>query len=54
MRDAGAYTIAPDEAASVVFGMPREAIRAGAVQKVLPLSRIAAGIAEGMPARAPQ
>ncbi len=41
MRDAGAYTIAQDEASCVVFGMPREAIAAGAVQEVLPLTQIA-------------
>ena len=36
MRDAGAYCVAQDEASCVVFGMPREAIAAGAVQEVLP------------------
>src|SRR5690606_26157430 len=41
MRDAGAYTIAQDEATCVVFGMPREAIAAGAVQEVLPLNKVA-------------
>ncbi|MCH8181216.1 MAG: chemotaxis response regulator protein-glutamate methylesterase [Proteobacteria bacterium] len=41
MRDAGAYCVAQDEASCVVFGMPREAIAAGAVQEVLPLTRIA-------------
>jgi two-component system chemotaxis response regulator CheB len=41
MRDAGAATIAQDEASCVVFGMPREAIRLGAVDQVLPLSQIA-------------
>jgi two-component system chemotaxis response regulator CheB len=40
MKDRGAYTIAQDEASCVVFGMPKEAIRKGGVQKVLPLSRI--------------
>jgi two-component system, chemotaxis family, protein-glutamate methylesterase/glutaminase len=40
MRDRGAHTIAQDEASCVVFGMPKEAIRKGGVQKVLPLSRI--------------
>jgi len=41
MRQAGAYTIAQDEASCVVFGMPAEAIKAGAVQQVLPLGLIA-------------
>lgn len=40
MREAGAGTIAQDEASSTVFGMPREAIRIGAVQKVVPLQQI--------------
>ncbi len=40
MKDAGAYCVAQDEASCVVFGMPREAINAGAVQEVLPLSKI--------------
>jgi two-component system chemotaxis response regulator CheB len=41
MKNAGAYTIAQDEATSVVFGMPHEAIKLGAVDKVLPLDSIA-------------
>ena len=41
MKDAGAYCVAQDEASCVVFGMPREAIAAGAVQEVLPLTKIA-------------
>src|SRR5579875_163716 len=40
MKQAGAHTIAQDEASSVVFGMPRTAIEAGAVCEVLPLSRM--------------
>jgi two-component system chemotaxis response regulator CheB len=40
MADAGAYNIAQDEASCVVFGMPKEAIKTGAVQQVLPLSHI--------------
>lgn len=38
---AGARTIAQDEATSVVFGMPKEAIARGVVDEVLPLDRIA-------------
>jgi len=41
MKDAGAYTIAQDEATSVVFGMPNEAIKLGGVMRVLPLESIA-------------
>lgn len=45
MRDAGARTIAQDEATCVVFGMPKEAIRLGAAGQVLPLSGIPGAIA---------
>ena len=41
MHQAGAYTIAQDEASCVVFGMPKEAIALGGVEKILPLERIA-------------
>lgn len=41
MREAGASTAAQDEASCIVFGMPAEAIKLGAVQDVLPLGRIA-------------
>jgi two-component system chemotaxis response regulator CheB len=41
MKHAGAKTIAQDEKSCVVFGMPKEAIKIGAVDKVLPLDRIA-------------
>lgn len=44
MRQAGARTIAQDEATSVVFGMPREAIVRGAAGQVLPLHAIAAAL----------
>jgi two-component system chemotaxis response regulator CheB len=40
MKLAGAYNVAQDEASCVVFGMPREAIAAGAVDQVLPLAEI--------------
>ncbi len=41
MKQAGAYTIAQDEASCVVFGMPKEAIKLNAADKVLPLDKIA-------------
>jgi two-component system chemotaxis response regulator CheB len=44
MRQAGASTIAQDEATSVVFGMPKEAIALGATDRVLPLDRLAGEI----------
>jgi two-component system chemotaxis response regulator CheB len=40
----GGQVIAQDESTSTVFGMPQSAIRAGCVDKVFPLPRIAAGI----------
>jgi two-component system chemotaxis response regulator CheB len=44
MKNAGAMTIAQDEASCVVFGMPKEAIKCGAVQKVLPLQSVASAL----------
>lgn len=41
MRQSGAHTIAQDEATSIVFGMPKEAIEKGGAEKVLPLSDVA-------------
>jgi two-component system chemotaxis response regulator CheB len=41
---AGARTIAQDEASSVVFGMPREAIEMGAVDRVLALDQISTAL----------
>ncbi|HUV64156.1 MAG TPA: chemotaxis response regulator protein-glutamate methylesterase [Sedimentisphaerales bacterium] len=41
MRENGAFTIAQDEASSIVFGMPKEAIACGAAQKVVPLRQVA-------------
>ena len=41
MKEAGAFNIAQDEATCVVFGMPKEAIKKGCVDKVIPLERIA-------------
>jgi len=44
MHEAGAHTVAQDEASSVVFGMPKVAIELGAVDRVLPVDRIAGEI----------
>jgi len=44
MREAGAHTIAQDEASCVVYGMPGAAVAAGGVREVLPLDRIAAAL----------
>ena len=41
MLDAGAGTVAQDEASSVVWGMPGAAVKLGAAQHVMPLGRIA-------------
>lgn len=44
MKKTGARTIAQDEASCVVFGMPKEAIKTGAADKVIPLNQIASEI----------
>lgn len=44
MRDAGARTLGQDEATCVVFGMPKEAHRFGAVEDLLPLRQIGSTI----------
>ena len=46
MKDAGSYNFVQDEATCVVFGMPREAIAAGAADEVLPLPQIATRLIE--------
>lgn len=40
MHDAGAFNIAQDEASCIVYGMPGEAVKAGAVDKIVPLTSI--------------
>jgi two-component system chemotaxis response regulator CheB len=45
MSDAGAFTIAQDEATSVVYGMPKAAVALGGVRQVLPLPDIAPALA---------
>ena len=44
MHDAGAYNIAQNEATSIVWGMPGEAVKAGAVDSILPLDQIAQAV----------
>lgn len=41
MHDAGSFNIAQDEASCIVYGMPCEAVKVGAVDKIVPLSDIA-------------
>jgi two-component system chemotaxis response regulator CheB len=41
MKQAGAFTLAQDEATSVVFGMPKEAIALGCVDRIVPLQNLA-------------
>jgi two-component system chemotaxis response regulator CheB len=53
LRDAGAWTIAQDEASCVVFGMPKEAIRLGGACEVVPLDRIAEHLLRAAVARSP-
>jgi two-component system, chemotaxis family, protein-glutamate methylesterase/glutaminase len=48
LRDRGAMTFAQDQATSVVFGMPAEAIRLSAAAHVLPPQHIAAAVAEAV------
>ncbi len=45
VRQAGGITIAQDEATSVIYGMPREAIGLGAAARILPLDEIAPALA---------
>ncbi len=45
IRNAGGFTIAQDEASSVVYGMPREAARLDAADRILPLSGIGPALA---------
>lgn len=46
VRQAGGTVVAQDEATSVVYGMPAEAVRVGAVSRVLPVQTIAATLAD--------
>ena len=44
MKKAGAVTLAQDEASCVVYGMPKEAVKRGAVDRIVPLGAIAGEI----------
>jgi two-component system chemotaxis response regulator CheB len=48
MRDAGSFNIAQDEASCVVFGMPKEAIKLGAADEVVPLSGMTDSILQAL------
>lgn len=50
MRQAGAFTVAQDEASCTVYGMPRAAVELGAAQAVLPIDRIAEAVLGHLPA----
>jgi two-component system chemotaxis response regulator CheB len=46
MRHAGAATVAQDEASCVVFGMPKEAIKLDAADRIMPLGQIAQSLVQ--------
>lgn len=52
LHDVGGLTLAQDEATSVVFGMPKEAIRLGGVDHVLPLDELPGAVIRGRPSPA--
>ncbi len=54
MRTAGAFTLAQDEASCVVFGMPKEAIKLGAADRVVPLDHMTHSIIQALQARSGQ
>jgi two-component system chemotaxis response regulator CheB len=47
MHDAGSYTVAQDEASCVVYGMPKEAVKHGGVDRSFPLSALAGVVMKG-------
>jgi two-component system chemotaxis response regulator CheB len=48
MRNAGAYTVAQDEASCVVYGMPKEAVKRGGVERTVTLEQIGREIVQQM------
>jgi two-component system chemotaxis response regulator CheB len=53
VKDAGGSVVAESEASAVIFGMPQQAIRTGAVDRVLPLAELPECIRQGVRARLP-
>lgn len=47
LRDLGVHTIAQDEATSVVWGMPGEAVKRGAAAEILPIQNVAGALIKG-------
>ena len=47
LRDLGVHTVAQDEATSVVWGMPGEAVKRGGAVEILPVQDIAAALLKG-------
>ncbi len=54
MKEAGAFTVAQDEQSCVVFGMPKEAIKIGAPQKVVALDQMASLIMAHSKSKSPR
>jgi len=53
LAEAGALTICQDEASSVIYGMPKDAVERGAARLVLPLNEIAPALVEAVTPTAP-
>ena len=53
MRRAGAYTIGQDEDTSLIYGMPKVAYNLGAVERQLPLEKIAGDLLAKIQGKAP-
>lgn len=51
LREIGVHTIAQDEATSIVWGMPGEAVKRGGASEVLPLRKIAQALLRGAKAQ---
>ena len=54
IREAGGWTVAQDEATSIIYGMPRRAVELGGVARSLALPEIAAEIARQVQPAAPR